>query len=81
MDEKSNQNITKYLGVILNEYLPFNEYINTLKQKPNGGSGILAKLRYYISTDTLKTIYYALFDSHRDLHVKFGARVTAKYLI
>ena len=44
--------------------MSFNEYINTLKQKPNGGNGILAKLRYYISTDTPKTIYYALFDSH-----------------
>ena len=27
-------------------------------------NGILAKLRYYISADILKTIYYALFDSH-----------------
>ena len=27
-------------------------------------NGILDKLRYYISADILKTIYYALFDSH-----------------
>ena len=56
--------LTKALGVILDEYLSFNEYMNTLKQKLNRANGILAKLRYYVSGDTLKTIYYALFDSH-----------------
>ena len=38
--------------------------MNTLKQKLDKANGILAKLRYYISADTLRTIYYALFDSH-----------------
>ena len=38
--------------------------MNTLKQKFNGANGILAKLRHCISADILKTIYYALFDSH-----------------
>ena len=68
---------TKYLGVILDEYLAFNEYMNTLKQKLNRANGILAKLRCYISADILKTNYYALFDSH----MKFGVRVSVRYLI
>ena len=34
----------KYLVVILDEYLSFNEYLNTLKQKLNGANGILDKL-------------------------------------
>ena len=55
---------TKYLGVILDEHLSFSEYMNTLKQKLNRANDTLAKLRYYISADILKTIYYALFDSH-----------------
>ena len=38
--------------------------MNTLKQKFNGANGILAKLIHCISADILKTIYYALFDSH-----------------
>ena len=38
--------------------------MNTSKQKLNRAKGILAKLRYYVSANTLKTIYYALFDSH-----------------
>ena len=27
-------------------------------------NGILAKLRYYVPTDFLKSVYYSLFDSH-----------------
>ena len=38
--------------------------MNTLKQKLNRANGILAKLRYYLTADVLKTIYYVLFDSH-----------------
>ena len=38
--------------------------MNTLKHKHNRANGILAKLRHYISIDTLRTIYYAFFDSH-----------------
>ena len=37
--------------------------MNTLKQKLNRVNVILAKLRYYVSADILKTIYHALFDS------------------
>ena len=40
------------------------EHMNILKQKLNRANGILAKLRYYVSANTLKIIYYALFDSH-----------------
>ena len=51
-----------------------NEYMNTLKQKLNRANGILTKLRYYVTADALKAIYYAFFDSHIiwDMHVKFG---------
>ena len=37
--------------------------MNTLKPKRNRTNGILAKLRYYVTADVLKTIYYAFFDS------------------
>ena len=38
--------------------------MNTLKQKRNRANGMLAKLRYYLSADSLKTIYDVHFDSH-----------------
>ena len=38
--------------------------MNTHKQKLNRANGITTKLRHYVSVDTLKTIYYTIFDSH-----------------
>ena len=55
---------TKYLGDIIDEHLSFNEYMSTLKQKLNRPNGILAKRKYYVTADVLKTIYYAFFDFH-----------------
>ena len=34
------------------------------KQKRHKANGILPKLRYYVTADAFKTIYYVLFDSH-----------------
>ena len=47
---------TKYLGVILDEPLSLDEYMNTLKQKLNRVNGTLAKVRYGVSTEILKTL-------------------------
>ena len=38
--------------------------MNTRKQKLNRANGILAKLRYYVAANLLKTTCYAFFDSH-----------------
>ena len=35
-----------------------------LRQKLNRTNGLLAKLRHQVSSSLLKTIYFALFDSH-----------------
>ena len=40
---------TKYLGVIIDEHLSFNEFMSTLKQKRNRANGILAKPRCYVT--------------------------------
>ena len=69
---------TKYLGVIIDEHLSFNEYMNTLKQKLNRANGILAKLRYYVTADVLKTIYYAFFDSHMKYACHIWGQVQSK---
>ena len=69
---------TKYLGVIIDEHLSFNEYMNTLKQKLNRANGILAKLRYYVTADVLKTTYYAFFDSHMKYACHIWGKVHSK---
>ena len=69
---------TKYLGVIIDEHLSFNEYMNTLKQKLNRANGILAKLRYYVTADVLKTIYYIFFDSHMRYACQIWGQIQSK---
>ena len=54
----------KYLGVLLDEHLLFQDHINSLKQKLNRENGILAKLRHCLPSNILKTVYYSLFDTH-----------------
>ena len=58
------KNLTKYLGIIIDEHLTFKEYMTQLRQKLNRTNGLLAKLRHQVSSSLLKTIYFALFDSH-----------------
>ena len=42
-----------------------------LRQKLNRTNGLLAKLRHQVSSSLLKTIYFALFDSH----LRYAAQV------
>ena len=69
---------SKYLGVIIDEHLSFIEYMNTLKQKLTGVNGILAKLRYCVTADVLKTIYYIFFDSHMRYACQIWGQIQSK---
>ena len=53
---------TKYLGIYLDEHLTWNFQINQSKSKLSISCGLLAKLRYYVKTDLLKPVYFAIFD-------------------
>ena len=50
--------------MILDDNLSFSQHTDVLKSKLSRAAGILAKIRYFTSRDLLRTIYYALFDSH-----------------
>ena len=54
----------KYLGVLLDEHLHWNEQISQVKMKLNRAIGILSKLRYNANLSVLKIIYHSLFGSH-----------------
>ena len=45
-----------------------------LRQKLNKKNGLLAKLRHQVSSSLLRTIYFALFDSH----LRYAAQVWAQ---
>ena len=54
----------KYLGVFLDENLNWEKNIKSISLKLRRANGALAKLRHYVSTNILTTVYYALFHSH-----------------
>ena len=55
-----------YLGIEIDETLSWNNQIviEVLAKKCSRTNGILSKLRYYIPTETLISIYYSLFQSY-----------------
>ena len=57
-------NEIKYLGVIFNDKLSWKSHIQHVCSKLSNGSWALLKLRNYIDTTTLKTVYYALIYSY-----------------
>ena len=54
----------KYLGVLLDEHMSWNEQIYQIKLKLNRAIGILSKLRSHANLNTLRIAYYSLFQSH-----------------
>ena len=60
--ERVNQ--IKYLGVTLDDQFTWKAHIQYVRKKLSSSCGILSKLRHYIDVETLKKVYFALFQSH-----------------
>ena len=54
----------KYLGVMLDEKITWNNQIEYLSGKLSRNAGIFSKLRYYLNNKVLLQMYHALFNSH-----------------
>ena len=54
----------KYLGLKLDQHLTFKLHMQTIKLKLNRANGLLAKIRYHVNSEFLKTIYSAIFEPH-----------------
>ena len=54
----------KYLGIYLDETLSGKHHCELLKIKLNRANGMLSKIRYYVSKEELKFIYFSIFSSH-----------------
>ena len=62
---------TKCLGPILDEHLTFKYHLENLKLKLNRANCLLSKIRYFVKFPLLRTIYYALFDTH----LRYGCQI------
>ena len=51
---------TIFLGVIIDEYLTWNDHIDLLTKKIIKSTGIISKIRHFTNLNTLKLVYYAL---------------------
>ena len=66
---------TKYLGMIMDEHLTFKNHMDTVKLKLNRANGLLAKLRHYVNSTLLRTIYIPIFE----LHLRYGCQLWGKH--
>jgi len=60
---KPKQNV-KYLGLIIDNFLSWDDHILTLGKTLSRSNGIIAKLRHYLPKLTLISVYYAIFHSY-----------------
>ena len=54
----------KYLGIQIDKRLTWKQHINHVALKLNKANAMLSKLRHVLDIKTLKSVYYAIFESH-----------------
>ena len=54
----------KYLGIKINENFNWKQHIHDIAIKLNRANALLSIIRNYVNKLTLRTIYFAIFDSH-----------------
>ena len=57
-------NSVKHLGIKIEKQLSWRDHINEVAIKLNKANAMLYKVSEFVSTNTLRSIYYAIFDSH-----------------
>ena len=55
---------TRYLGIIVDEHFSWNQNLKMQKKKLSRANGPSAKAQYYPSPKFLRTLYFAIFESH-----------------
>ena len=51
---------TTFLGVVIDEFLTWNDHINTILKKIIKSTAIISKSRYFLNMNARKLLYYAL---------------------
>ena len=56
--------VTKYLGVMIDNKLNWKFHIEHVRAKLARGNGIISKVRYYVNEQCLRNLYYSFIHSH-----------------
>ena len=51
---------TKFLGILIDQHLSWKPHIDFVSKKISKSVGIIAEARFYLSAQTLMTLYYSL---------------------
>ena len=74
--ELSNSSETKFLGLIIDDCLSWNQHIDKIATKLCSACYVLRSLKYIILQSTLKTIYYACIHSILSYSIVFWGNST-----
>ena len=61
----------KYLGILIDSQLSWSYHVKSLVPKLSRANGMLAKIRHYVTKESLRSIYFAIFGSI----MNYGAHV------
>ena len=70
----------KYLGVYIDNKLQWDTHINNIKLRLSKGVSILAKIRHYVPSSVLRSLYFTFINSHIDYNLlNWGTAPTANF--
>ena len=55
---------TKFLGIIIDQHLTWKNHINYVTKKVTRTTGVLCRIRFYVSQPLLRMLYYSLIYPH-----------------
>ena len=59
----------KYLGVLIDNKLNWSYQINSVNLKLSKGIGLLAKIRHFVSTSTLRSLYFSFMNPYTEYNI------------
>ena len=75
-------NSVRYLDVKIDENLNWKDHIHDIATRLNRANALLFKIRNYVNFNTLKLIYFAIFDSLKnDANLIWGQNVNSTFRI
>ena len=63
IDGKKIVQFVKYLGIYIDNHLSWHQQERDLRSRLSRAAGMLCKIRHYVSSDTLRMVYYGIFSS------------------